>query len=250
MNAIKNTAVKTSITFKLGDVMSIKDLAYADARVSEASGDITLRAIQMIPEIGNVKAWSKPLDALTSEDLSNRDIMEVPKEIIEQLKSGYLLRYLELNNTKHVLPFGKGKEKMIETKTIMAFSALQITAMGKTEDKAYLDSIKQVRKTVQTVISNSYKRLVDRCYKQRHIDLVKTIALETNQTVEELKEKGIVGGRGATLLMVQRIPKVLDDLYIKAKQENTANKNIDLEAMQKIITKAKIDLAKCVKLFA
>ena len=174
--------------------------------------------------------------------LASSNKVDVPQEAIDELKSGYLLRYLANYNQKHVLSLGNGKEKVLETKQIMAFTKANIIAMGKIEHKDYMDGIKAVRKHVQTILSDNYAKLAKRCYEYRKIELSQTIASAKGVEVSKYKSNG----RSETLIMNDRIPKVLDDLYDKAKKENSVNKNINLDAMKKVIARAKIDLAKCI----
>ena len=242
------TIQKNTFSFKMAEVMSLRDLAYTDGGLVEASKALTARACDMIPQIGNMVEWKNGIDYSILEDaeidklLASSNKVDVPQEAIDELKSGYLLRYLTSYNQKHTLSLGNGKEKMLETKQIMAFSKANIIQMGKIEHKDYMDGIKAVRKHVQTILSDNYAKLAKRCYEYRKIELRKKIADAKGVAVSTYKARG----RSETLIMNARIPKVLDDLYDKAKIENGVNKNIDLDAMKKVIAKAKIDLAKCI----
>ena len=242
------TIQKNTFSFKMADVMSLRDLAYTDGGLVEASKALTARACEMIPQIGNMVEWKNDIDYSILDDadidklLASSNKVDVPQEAIDELKSGYLLRYLANYNQKHTLSLGNGKEKVLETKQIMAFSKANIIAMGKVEHKEYMDGIKAVRKHVQTILSDNYAKLAKRCYEYRKVELLQTIASAKNVAVSDYKLRG----RSETLIMNDRIPKVLDDLYEKAKKENSVNKNIDLDAMKKMIAKAKIDLAKCI----
>ena len=242
------TIQKNTFSFKMADVMSLRDLAYTDGGLVEASKALTARACDMIPQIGNMVEWKNDIDYSVLEDvdidklLASTNKVDIPQEAVDELKSGYLLRYLTNYNQKHVLSLGNGKEKVLETKQIMAFTKANIIAMGKIEHKDYMDGIKAVRKHVQTILSDNYGKLVKRCYEYRKIALLQKIADAKKVSVSDYKLRG----RSETLIMNDRIPKVLDDLYDKAKKENSVNKNINLDAMKKVIAKAKIDLAKCI----
>jgi len=228
-----------AFNFRVDAVKSLKDLAYNDARLSESAIELTRKACEMIPQIGETV---KPLD------LNEKELIKLPDEIIAQLKDGYLIRYLETRGTKHVLPMSNGKEKAIDTKVIMKYTPAQITAMGKTEDELYLSKLKAIRKAVQTDVSKSYKRLEERCAKYRLEQKIADIASLEDKSIADVKKERHVGGRGETLTMAERIPKVLDELYTKGKQSSSKGVDeIDLVQLNKLIIKFKADALKCIK---
>lgn len=234
-----NNTKAFTFNFRSDAIKSLKDLAYNDARLAESALELTRKACEMIPEIGQTV---KPLD------LTEKELIKVPDESIAQLKDGYLLRYLETRGTKHIIPMSDGKEKTIETKIIMRYTSAQMTAMVKHEDELYITKLKAIRKAVQTDISKSYKRLEERCAKYRLEQKIADIAVLESKSIAEVKKEKNVGGRGATLTMAERIPKMLDDLYTKGKQANSNGiDEIDLILLNKLILKFKSDALKCIK---
>jgi hypothetical protein len=228
-----------ALNFRSDSIKSLKDLAYIDARLAESALELTRKACEMVPEIGQTV---NPLD------LTVKEIIKVPDEIVTQLKDGYLLRYLETRGIKHVIPMSNGKEKIIETKIIMRYTSSQMTAMVKHEDELYMTKLKAIRKAVQTDISKSYKRLEERCAKYRLEQKIADIAELEQKSIADVKKEKNVGGRGATLTMSERIPKMLDDLYTKGKQaQSNGIDDIDLILLNKLILKFKSDALKCIK---
>ena len=233
------TIQKNTFSFKLATTMSLRDLAYTDARLTESALELTRKACEMIPEIGQTV---KPLD------LTEKELIKVPEEVVAQLKDGYLLNYLETRGIKHVLSLSNDKEKTIDTKVIMKYTSAQMTAMAKSEDALYMTKLKAIRKAVQTDISKSYKRLEERCAKYRLEQKIADIAEIESKSIAEVKKEKNVGGRGATLTMSERIPKMLDELYIKGKQaQSNGIDDIDLILLNKLILKFKSDALKCIK---
>lgn len=219
-----------TFNFRSDSIKSLKDLAYNDARLAESSEELTRKACEMVPELGLGQT------------------IKVPAEAEAQIKDGYLLRYLETRNVKHVIPLSNGKEKSIDTKGIMRYTTQQINALVKIEDELYMTKFKSIRKAVQSDISKSYKRLEKRCIKYRLEQKVVNIATLENKSIEQVKKEHNIGGRGATLTMSERIPKMLDDLYTKGKQaQSNGVDDIDLVLLNKLILKFKTDALKCIK---